>query len=160
MPEVTDEYLAEVEARYAAATEGPWEIDYNETVGHIKSLADPDRHTPTVARYDIWFDGRVSDHFAESMGYTKEGEQANGVFIAHARLDVPTLVAEVRRLRGELREALKTAGQYAYESGGVQGVLMAIGWQGGVDATVEGFRAENERLRAEVARLTAKLEAK
>lgn len=68
-----------------AATPGPWEIDYNETVGHIKSLADPERHTPTVARYDIWFDGRVSDNFAESMGYTKDREKANGVFIAQSR---------------------------------------------------------------------------
>lgn len=147
MHEVNEEYLAACEARCAAATEGPWfeQVDSYAT-DIVTEAGDP----VVIGKYT----GIFGDDFDTC---DKPGTRT---FIAHARLDVPTLVAEVRRLRCELREALKTSGQYAYESGGVRGVLEAIGWQGGVDATVEGFRAENERLRAEVVRLTAKLETK
>ena len=145
MPEVTEEYMAACEAREAAATAGPFVAQYphGDDFRAVRIFAGA-TYIASVCNSDM----------------DEDDIKSNAEFFAHARTDVPTLLAEVRRLRCELREALKTSGQYAYESGGVRGVLEAIGWQGGVDATVEGFRAENERLRAEVVRLTAKLETK
>ena len=60
-------YLDEVDARVAAATEGPW-VEANGTVMH-------------------------------STFYGLAPVTGNAEFIAHAREDVPTLLAEVRRLR-------------------------------------------------------------
>ena len=32
-------------------TKGPWSKDYNGTIGHIKTLCDPEKHTKTVIKY-------------------------------------------------------------------------------------------------------------
>ena len=59
-------------------TPGPWAIDFNGTIGHIKSVAqahsNADHHrTPTVARYDV---------ITHSL--TEAEKKANGLLIAAA----------------------------------------------------------------------------
>lgn len=74
---MTDEQLAEIEARANAATPGPW----------VQSQRDT---------WMVYRDGGGTPEVDVGGGYdTKE----NANFIAHARSDVPALVAEVRRLR-------------------------------------------------------------
>lgn len=69
---LTNEDLDAIEARANAATEGPWAADRLE--GNLDSLYS------RVAEVGMWL-------------------EADAEFIAHARADVPALVAEVRRLR-------------------------------------------------------------
>ena len=70
---LTDAYLDAIEQRAHAATEGPWEASAHRT-GHYLVIC-PD------------------------CGVRGGYERADAEFIAHARSDVPALVAEVRRLR-------------------------------------------------------------
>lgn len=100
---MTEERLAEIEAREQAATGGPWQ------------------HRPH-GHYDDWGLIRAADGMPVASanllarhpeahprpdprtGRVPEPEeiQRNGQFLAHARQDVPDLVEEVRRLRAEL----------------------------------------------------------
>lgn len=65
-------YLAEIKAREQAATPGPWKV------GISAMITDGNGHA-------LFFG---------------EGAKANAEFIAHARADIPALIAEVERLRG------------------------------------------------------------
>lgn len=84
--QLTDQMLDEILARAERATPGPW-----------RSFIEGRDHTS-------------GDHFimtgpANSRGgdlYISPFSAANQDFIAHAREDVPNLVAEVRRLRRQL----------------------------------------------------------
>lgn len=84
---MTEEQLREIEARAAAATKGPWfeqyEYDGQRTVAMIRSV-------------DRTFCINKANHVE---GLPHQQTLANGMFIAHAREDVPALVAEVRRLQ-------------------------------------------------------------
>lgn len=84
--------LAEIEARCEAATEGPWEVAWK--TDFIWQLdGDGDRFGPIAEA-----------HYAEG------NHDNNAAFIAHARDDVPDLLAEVRRLTAEneaMRDILK-----------------------------------------------------
>lgn len=75
---LTEADLAEMEARASAATPGPW-----------KSFVEGRDHTSGSSF--IQTDGEDIDLPGASV--------ADQDFIAHARQDVPRLVAEVRRLR-------------------------------------------------------------
>ena len=70
---LTDAELDAIEQRAHAATEGPWEASAHRT-GHYLVIC-PD------------------------CGVRGGYERADAEFIAHARSDVPALLAEVRRLR-------------------------------------------------------------
>lgn len=100
---LTDEQLAEIEERATAATNGPWEVEPD-----IR----PDIFTVyTVDKKGGYFGegqiirnmgkgvsertGRV--HIAEHAKY--QNNMADAEFIAHAREDIPTLIAEIKRLR-------------------------------------------------------------
>ena len=82
--------LEAIKARAAAATEGPWEWD-DPTISQHWSRPAP------------W--ATVVDDEVRCGGYCYGGSSdpiksaADGEFIAHAREDVPALVAEVERLR-------------------------------------------------------------
>ena len=84
--------LEAIKARAAAATEGPWEWD-DPTIGQHWSSPEP------------W--ATVVDDEVNCGGYCYGGSSspiksdADGQFIAHAREDIPALVAEVERLREE-----------------------------------------------------------
>lgn len=80
--------LAPIKARAEAATPGPWKDD-GEIIGPGFGIAQTwDKH---------------EDDFANA--------EANSEFIAHARQDIPALVAEVERLRAVIsdREAARDA---------------------------------------------------
>ena len=85
--------LEAIKARAAAATEGPWEWD-NPTIGQHWSRPEP------------W--ATVVDDEVNCGGYCYGGSSspiksdADGQFIAHAREDVPALVAEVERLQAKV----------------------------------------------------------
>ena len=77
-PELSDGELAEIEARAAAATEGPWEADGSEI-------------------YDA-----AGDWVGESLDLdAPDGGETNARFAAAARTDVPRLVAALRAAREE-----------------------------------------------------------
>lgn len=88
---ITEERLKEIEARAKAAEAGPWDIDLL------------DDRVEAVGR-------KATDHGGEnawvllSDGSPYTLDRADAEFIAHARQDVPDLVAEVRRLRAALIE--------------------------------------------------------
>lgn len=86
---MTPEHLAEIKARVEAATPGMWKVnidirDAHVTMGVENSYID----APKKRLAYVW----DTD--------TREGK-ANAAFIAHARQDVPALVAEVERLQDE-----------------------------------------------------------
>lgn len=74
-----------IKARCEAATEGPWFVD---RVGEIN---DPSWHIADAIRWQGW---------TNALRFDEDRETAE--FVAHARADVPALVAEVERLRAEL----------------------------------------------------------
>ncbi|MFD6240573.1 hypothetical protein ACFWFV_13775 [Streptomyces diastaticus] len=81
---LSPEYLAEIAARIKAATAGPWCTDGAEI-----------------------YQGDEYSWDAFWVGETCRADEADGgtvdaAFIAHARTDVPALLAEVERLRAEL----------------------------------------------------------
>lgn len=79
--------LAEVEQRVNAATPGPWWND-----GHEIYVGEDG-----IPAASTWIGETCS---VELPDYG----DANGTFIAHARQDVPALVAEVRRLKARVEE--------------------------------------------------------
>lgn len=90
---MTPERLAEIEARVDAATPGPWRTKTNRDFGPWHN--------------DDWDVTAVSDGCRVSGLGSRNWKDAcqNAAFIAHARTDIPDLIAEVKRLReiiGEL----------------------------------------------------------
>jgi len=76
---MTEEQLREIEARAAAATKGPWKRGLRRDGSIWVSMGDP----------------MSGEHFQADWDFGL----ANSTFTAHAREDVPALVAEVRRLQ-------------------------------------------------------------
>lgn len=85
---MNQEQLNAIKERVAKVTPGPWDIDRN---------SDDD-----VFVTDIWFNGADEGH-AEIHGNDVASSIYNAEFIAHAREDVPALIAEIERLH-ELRK--------------------------------------------------------
>lgn len=87
---LSDARLAEIEARANAATPGPWSpAPY--------SGADPHDRIVVGSNNDWLLNVGALVH--EAISPKNPQEYADAEFIAHARTDVPALVAEVRRLR-------------------------------------------------------------
>lgn len=87
---MTDDELKQIEARANAATPGPW-VD----VGYGR-IAVGDETGKSVH----WWDWDCVEHGAQ--------DQADGTFIAHARTDIPSLIAAVRERDARI-EAFKKA---------------------------------------------------
>ncbi len=94
---MTDEELKAIEARANEATEGPWDFDKDQSdwvrTRFVKTFP-PGQGAPIESFgvcAPLWFN-------------TPDECRRNGTFIAHARTDVPALVAEVRRQRQLLGE--------------------------------------------------------
>lgn len=83
---MTDTELAEIEARANAATPGPWRVGHAETWHVFGDVGNPELMAPACGRVLL----RANEHYRHGHDMA---------FIAHARADVPALVAEVRRLR-------------------------------------------------------------
>lgn len=119
--ELTEQELAEIEERVNAATPGPWEIcanpfdgsdDYNESWCPVE-LPHP------------YIEAHVTMHDRHLDRYKKEGV-AIAQFIAHARTDVPALIAEVRRLREKYESYDRQAGDPANLIGIVGGDTLLV----------------------------------
>jgi len=98
---MTDEQIAEAEARANAATPGPWrEVPdpYNASKGW-RGIFGADRKA--VVRPDSFDFTRGGEHWTESGVWMSDDDAA---FIAAARTDVPTLAAEVKRLQAALAD--------------------------------------------------------
>lgn len=92
MSALTDEDLDAIEARANAAAPGPWVVP---------NLSDDRYQIPFVrAAGDRPF--RVAQFGWSNSHESKQRDLRNAVFVAHAREDVPRLVAEVRRLDNEV----------------------------------------------------------
>lgn len=108
---LTDERLAEIEARAAAATPPPWQArpcGGANPHGEARAIAHP---RPDLAeRFPA---PAYGDAFREDRVCGADGMSAGDLaFVAAARQDVPDLLAELRRLREEnagLREELSNA---------------------------------------------------
>ncbi|MGY1579204.1 hypothetical protein [Streptomyces sp. MN13] len=90
---LTDARLAEITARVEAATPGPWRTDGWEIYQGGEGEA------PDLMKW-IGETCRVDDY---------DGSRNDADFIAHAREDVPALLAEVQRLKAELAGARERA---------------------------------------------------
>lgn len=90
---MSPEQLAEIEARAAAATPGPWEV------AGAGGLRGTDEYFVRMGEDDAYNDVAIASDIFDPI--YNEISKANAAFIAHARADVPALVAEVRRLRKE-----------------------------------------------------------
>ena len=89
-PGMTDERLAEIGARASNASYGPWRLFYSGTTIEVQYRG----KRPIV--HWIGFDA------CWPMPLTQRA--SNAAFIAHARTDVPALIAEVKRLREREKE--------------------------------------------------------
>lgn len=78
---MTEQELQAIEARANAATPGPWYYAYEGS-----------------SDWSVFQDGTDTRPVA-SLHRWHKAECPEAVFIAHARQDIPALVAEVRRLR-------------------------------------------------------------
>lgn len=122
---IKQEQLNAIKERVAKAKSGPWDINRN---------SDDD-----VFVTDIWFDGEDGGH-VEIHGDTVASSIYNAEFIAHAREDVPALVAEVEYLRGMLRDTRKIVRQKVNEIKTLQNACKNH------KAKQEALVAENKRL--------------
>lgn len=94
---MTDAELKEISARADRALPGPWRLF--------------DQWEPNnLARENVvlWDDPQLAEG-VDGWVCQVPGDPADAEFIAHARTDVPLLVAEVRRLHSELLAKLKEA---------------------------------------------------
>jgi len=85
--------LDEIEARANAATPGPW--TYHDGCGYVEVPPYGAIEFKPGWERSVHFLARVHNNHVEG----EDGLGFDGAFIAHARTDVPALVAEVRRLR-------------------------------------------------------------
>lgn len=107
--------LQEIKARAEAATPGPWYWDTNRRFQSCMLKAPHDGGT-CVVDFVRWGTQRAQPRFNDTAtlfgGILRTMEEYdaqelpnhNAIFIAHAREDIPALVAEVERLREVLRQ--------------------------------------------------------
>lgn len=100
-----DKRLRGIEARIKAATPGPWEVDYSlisapksfEQGNKRQSYRDGKRSV-MVPQADMVATTCVDEYIPNPRG------DANATLIAHAPEDLRDLLAEVKRMRGEIGE--------------------------------------------------------
>ena len=117
MPEMTPERLAEIETRCNATTPGPWE--YENIDDGMCMNADVVRTCGDGAVDDFPLDGPYEDKerivaitLLQAPRFASIADnrwEENAQFIAHARTDVPDLIAEIRRLTTERDAAVAQA---------------------------------------------------
>ena len=90
--------LDEIQARANAATPGPW--TYDEGCGYVEVPPCGVIEFKPGWERSVHFLARVHNNHVEG----EDGLGFDGAFIAHARTDVPALVARVRELEAQLDE--------------------------------------------------------
>jgi hypothetical protein len=108
---LSDERLKEIQKRTEKATEGPWKAGegfYNRAVLAIGKTDTYDGPVwSSIFRADL-----IEAQDAEGRKwYTTGSIYENVDFIAHARQDIPDLLAEIDRLKAELNGAYERAAQ-------------------------------------------------
>jgi hypothetical protein len=103
--------LDEIEARANAATPGPWWARFYESLENAKldgtfPWADKDVFPKEVAC--VW---KGSERGFSGLPGLIEVKANDGTFIAHARQDIPALIAECRRLRAALASSQAPAAE-------------------------------------------------
>lgn len=129
---VGDDEAAEIAARAAAATAGPWAV-LDDTGGSGMSIA-----LPGTASYDAHV---VSGCDEYGCGV---GDEADAAFIAHARADVPRLLAD-RAARIAERDALLADALRPAETDPEP--LDPLRVESAVDAAIERAAGLDERIR-------------
>lgn len=109
---LTDEDLADIEDRARAATPGPWyvrQLDDDSAMNLVAISTAID-----TGRGERWPDFDAGEILAATLvqhpGYVNTADERwdeNAWFIAHARQDIPRLIAEIRRLRGHIGQSEK-----------------------------------------------------
>lgn len=94
---MNDEEIATIERRANDATEGPWRA-----AAYRPTPDSPGSYNTVIAS-----DANICG--LHDGGQTRESIDANAHFIAHAREDIPALVAEVRHLRTLLHAVQRRA---------------------------------------------------
>ena len=99
---MTKERLAEIKAREKAATKGPWQM----WAGWMQWSKDNDTSFPNETHWPICqksrqFKGGSPTKFDDIL--CRVHNLADNEFIAHSRQDIPDLLAEVERLKYDLR---------------------------------------------------------
>lgn len=92
---MTKEQIDAIASRAAAAERGPWEVT-NGGDNETSTFIDGPEGDVLIR------DWRGSGYLSEEYVWV---EEPNAEFIAHAREDIPALLAEVERLRGVLAKA-------------------------------------------------------
>jgi hypothetical protein len=111
---ITEEELAAIEERAAAATPGPWHVRLLDD-DHAANLVAVST-TPDTGRGESWPDFAAGEMVAATLvqfpnryiDCVDERWDENALFIAHAREDIPRLIAEIRRLKTSNRPTHKS----------------------------------------------------
>lgn len=115
---MTNEQLAEIKARANAATAGPW--TQMNGVNIFTDLGATNKNGVTADRNDGWCIADTSEGLTFVDGELVEMESNeqwdNAKFIAHARQDIPNLIAEVERLQGALDYKRGLIGWYRHKA--------------------------------------------
>lgn len=117
---LSSERIAQIQARVDAATEGPWERSkaYRINVVAPKGFIVA-RVRESLGVHEEVIPGRgltwIVGHYPVTDGIAESSNAANGDFIAHARSDIPALLAEVERLTAERDRVLALASKWATE---------------------------------------------
>ena len=118
--------LKEIEDGCSAATPAPWWVEYREYTDKTGMI----RHTPTVTTQD-------TDISIVYVDADAEGDLSpDAAFIANARIYVPMLIAEVRRLKsyGDMYRSIAELRQI--ERDNIAALLDAVPWVA-LDAVIE-----------------------
>jgi hypothetical protein len=126
---ISNERLAEIEARCEAATEGPW---YANPGGYVE--------------LDEFGEGEHFNGIADTWN-ANDGKDAE--FIAHARQDVPDLIATVREQAAEIERLKRRAADWEDRADHYDGVALRFCERA---TTAE---AERDRARAALGRVEA-----
>lgn len=94
---LTDEQLDTIRKRAEAATEGVWEV-VEEIDGVYSGMNTVVRTTKPSNK---WASRIVS--VGQTRRHVKDEAEANAIFIANARQDIPTLLDEIEQLRNNFR---------------------------------------------------------
>lgn len=94
---LSDDELAAIEARANAATEGPWQAGNQGFPDAVEEVAFWER-TSTVEGHPVCERWTLCEMNGDPVD-TRGRVCYDAEFIAHARTDIPALVAEVQRLR-------------------------------------------------------------
>lgn len=108
-------------------------------------VADPNRPVD-------WLEPAVDAAIAQ---YNALGVNGLGAQLVLSQQRVKELEAKIATVEKAGWEAVRRMSESASEAGLAQGRLEVMGWNGGVQATIDKFREENEKLRAEAARWKA-----